>query len=178
MFIDFLRLKSKYDRVAWNLHPVVMAHEILTRCDRSQAAELWRRSLAEESHEAADRYLVQLGELSGTYGMRLATVADRIGERFIQPLAIDRVRGLVRPAIEDARHDRPSTAFSLLEEEIEALSSDPSGAGLDLPDWLEALEDEVSDSQAALRQEAAEGETDERIAQIHISADDVLDQLS
>ena len=178
MFIDFLRLKSKYDRVAWNLHPVVMAHEILTRCNRSQAAELWRRSLAEESREAADRYLVQLGELSDAYGMRLATVADRIGERFIQPLAIDRVRGLVRPAMEDARHDRPSTAFSLLEEEIEAISSDPSGAGLDLPAWLEALETEVSDSQAALRQEAAQGETDERIAQILISADDVQAQLS
>ena len=43
MLLDFLRLQSAYDRVAWNLKPVVISHEILVRCGRNEAAQLWRR---------------------------------------------------------------------------------------------------------------------------------------
>ena len=31
MLLDFLRLRTRYDRVCWNLKPVVLAHEILVR---------------------------------------------------------------------------------------------------------------------------------------------------
>ena len=41
------------------------------------------------------------------YGMRLPTIADRIAERFIRPLAIDRMRALVRPAMEQAAKHLP-----------------------------------------------------------------------
>ena len=29
--LDFLRLRADYDRLAWNLRPVVLAHEVLVR---------------------------------------------------------------------------------------------------------------------------------------------------
>ena len=57
--VDFLRLRADYDRVAWNLKPVIMAHEILVRHDRSVAAELWQRALAERTAETADANLAR-----------------------------------------------------------------------------------------------------------------------
>ncbi len=40
--IDCLRLKASYERVCWNIRPIVQAHEVLMRHDRSDTAELWR----------------------------------------------------------------------------------------------------------------------------------------
>ena len=37
--LDFLRLRANYDRMAWNLRPVAVAHETLVRCGRDGAAE-------------------------------------------------------------------------------------------------------------------------------------------
>ena len=42
--------------------------------------------------------------------MRLPTVTDRLAERFIRPLAIDRVRALVKPAMDEARRNCRQTA--------------------------------------------------------------------
>ena len=40
--LDFLRLRTKYDRVCWNLKPVIWAHEILVRRGVNDAAKMWR----------------------------------------------------------------------------------------------------------------------------------------
>src|SRR4029077_5211014 len=138
--IDFLRLRVAYDRVAWNLRPVVMAHEILVRQNRPAAAELWEQALADRTAEAADANLARFEELCEQYGVRLPSVAERLGERFTRPLAIDRVRALVAPAAAAAGTcDR--APFTALQQEIASLAQEPAGAGLDLPDWLAALED-------------------------------------
>ena len=52
--LDFLRLRVHYDRVAWHLKPVLIAHSVLVRRGRSGAAEMWRRALAERTGELAD----------------------------------------------------------------------------------------------------------------------------
>ena len=95
--LDFLRLRVQYDRIAWHLRPVVLAHEILVRRGRMLAAEMWRHAMAERTAEVADALTRRLGELRRKYGMRLPTVDDRLAERFVRPLAIDRVRALVAP---------------------------------------------------------------------------------
>ena len=43
--LDFLRLAASYNRIAWNLRPVVLAHEVLVRQQRGAAAERWRRAI-------------------------------------------------------------------------------------------------------------------------------------
>jgi hypothetical protein len=144
MFLDFLRVKVAYERIQWNLRPVLAAHEVLVRCGAAGAAELWRRTIAQRTSDVADEQLRKLSELQTQYGMRLANVSDRLAERFVRPLAVDRVRALVAPAAEEARKDLPATAFSILEQEASELAQEPSGAGLDPPDWLDALEEEVS----------------------------------
>lgn len=142
--LDFLRLRMAYDRISWNLKPVVWAHEILVRHHEDQAAMSWRRALTDRISSESDRYLNQLADLQKKYAMRMPTVADRLAERFVQPLAIDRIRALVEPAIDEARDggdDHPS--FDMLEHDTAILTREPSGVGLDLPAWLMALEEEV-----------------------------------
>jgi hypothetical protein len=138
-FLDFLRLLCNYERVVWNLKPVVVAHELLVRRGCNAAAQMWRRALSERIAEEADRYQERLGKLQQRYAMQLPTIADRVGERFLRPLIIDRMRALVVPAIEHPE----SSAFEILEHEAQVLTREPSGVGFDPPAWLIALEEEV-----------------------------------
>jgi hypothetical protein len=143
MLLDFLRLKAGYERIAWNLRPVIMAHDILVRRGHIAAAEIWRRAIIERTHEAADRFLKRLAELRGQYGMRLTTIGDLLEERFVRVLAIDRLRALIGPAIEQAREGQPPRAFEALRQEIEEFTQNPTGVGLDLPAWLAQIEEEA-----------------------------------
>jgi len=143
MLFDFLRLQVSYDRMAWVLRPVVHAHEILLRRGRGHAAELWRRALMERTTDEADDFTRKLAQLQKKYAMRMPTVADRIGERFVRPMAVDRICALVEPALREAAEEGESTAFSLLQQEAEALADDPTGVGFDLPEWLQTLDEEV-----------------------------------
>lgn len=174
--IDFLRLRAGYDRVAWNLKPVIWAHEILVRRRRALAAEMWCQAFEERTSEAADIHLKRLEELSQKYGMRLATVSDRIGERFVRPLVIDRLKALVEPALSDDQ-DLREIAFTGLEQEIADLASEPCGAGLDLPDWLAALEDEVTLARSRSSHQSSSDRLSNRIGQVALSWQDLLTQL-
>ncbi len=141
--LDFLRVKVGYERIHWNLRPVMMAHEVLVRRGCHGAAEMWRRAMADRTNDAAEQQLKRLAELQNQYAMRLPTISDRLSERFIRPLTIDRIRSLIEPAATEARQGLPPEAFLLLEQEASELAQEPCGAGLDLPDWLELLAQEV-----------------------------------
>ncbi|MCI0357452.1 MAG: hypothetical protein L0211_03080 [Planctomycetaceae bacterium] len=159
MLLDFLRLRTRYDRVCWNLKPVVLAHEILVRRDQDDAARIWRRALTERINDEADQYLAKLAELQKKYAMRMPTVADRLAERFVRPLAIDRIRALVAPAIDEAQSAaKDCPKFEMLKHDTEYLTREPTGVGLDVPAWLVALEEEV---EQALRPEYQRRQDDE-----------------
>jgi hypothetical protein len=143
MLLDFLRLRTRYDRVCWNLKPVVLAHEILVRRSQEQAARIWRKALTDRINDEANQYLAKLADLQKKYAMRMPTVADRLAERFIRPLAIDRIRALVAPAIEEAKQGGECTNFEILDHDTGFLTREPTGVGLDVPAWLVALEEEV-----------------------------------
>jgi hypothetical protein len=162
MLLDFLRLRSRYDRVCWNLKPVVLAHEILVRRAQDQAARIWRKALTERINDEADQYLVKLAELQKKYAMRMPTVADRLAERFVRPLTIDRIRALVAPAIEEARQGGDAPKFEMLQHDTDYLTREPTGVGLDVPAWLVALEEEVDDVLFACSQ----GCTDDYLARV------------
>ena len=154
--LDFLRLRASYDRVAWNLQPVVLAHEVLVRGGHDEAADVWRAAVADRTSSIAEDHLKKFTRLNRKYGMRLPSIADRLGERFVRPLVVDRLCALIEPAMEDAhgrmlrsppmQHrgtgDEPG-AFDRLEQGIQEFTRDISGAGFDVPAWLEALEQEV-----------------------------------
>jgi hypothetical protein len=175
-FVDFLRQRAAYDRVAWNLKPVVWAHEILVRHHRDDAAEMWRQAFAERTSDAADERLRNLAALATEYGMQIPTISDRVSERFVRPLVIDRLRAMVEPAMHgEGRRSRDS--FAQLESEIAALASEPHGAGLDVPDWLSALEDEVTAARSRLNHASSSDRLSRRIGQVCLSWTEILEQL-
>jgi hypothetical protein len=173
--LDFLRLKCVYERIHWNLRPVMMVHEVLVRRGRDRAARLWSRAMAKETQATADQQLQRLADLQKKYGMRLSTIADRLAEQFLQPLAIDRLRALIRPAIAESRQQSPPHAFLALESEAGRLAEEPSGAGLDLPEWLAILEEEVDRSVVSDEESLDELAAFPRIA---LSWDEIQAQLA
>ncbi len=180
--LDFLRLRVHYDRIAWHLKPVVAAHLVLVRRGRLGAAEMWRRALAERTAELADTLQKRCAELETKYAMRLPTITDRLAERFVRPLAIDRVRALIRPAIEEVRHPERAASrggtFELLEQEVEELAQQPTGVGLDVPAWLASLEQEA-DERHAFSPAGENGEqTGPPIGQAPLDLADVQRQLT
>lgn len=142
MLMDMLRLRIRYDRVAWNLVPVTQVHEILVRRSCPVAAEAWRVEMMHRTAETADKIMRRLQALQKKYSMRLSTIADRVGERFIRALEIDRVKSLVEPVM-DATGLQDNSAIDALQQMIDELTHEPTGVGLDMPRWLVVVEDEV-----------------------------------
>jgi hypothetical protein len=153
-----------------------MAHEILVRHNRPAAAEMWQQALSDRTAETADANLARFEELCNQYGVRLPSVAERLGERFTRPLAIDRVRALVAPAVAAADTD-DHTPIAALEQEISSLAQEPAGAGLDLPDWLAALEEEVSIVRCRRRRQDTD-DAPRRIQQVRLTWEDWQRQIA
>jgi hypothetical protein len=140
--LDFLRLKASYERTAWRLKPLTLVHEVLARHDGSAAA-LWRRQVEQLTSEPAGEHLKDLARLEREHGIRLATVADRLGERFVTPMAIDRLCALIGPALRQAREQLDKDEPGPLEEELRPFADTPTGVGMDVPPWLARLEQEL-----------------------------------
>ncbi|HID75314.1 MAG TPA: hypothetical protein EYP56_04880 [Planctomycetaceae bacterium] len=141
--LDFLRLLASYERVLWNLRPVLLAHQVLVRNGYMEAAWQWRDAVIQRTQDVAEEHLKRLNKLTRRHAMRLASVADRVNERFIRPLDVDRACALVEPAIKELENDGPGPNCQRLEAEVARLAEQPSGAGFDLPPWLESLQDQV-----------------------------------
>ncbi len=143
ILLDMLRLKVRYDREAWKLRPLALAHEALCQRGFDTLAAHWRSLIAGPKLDFADELLNELNERETRYGVRLRTVRDRLEERFTRPLEIDRAAAQVAPAAEAARagltEDNP--AFARLQTAIEPLEAIVSGVGLDVPTWVRRLED-------------------------------------
>ena len=176
--LDFLRLRANYDRLAWNLRPVTLAHQVLMRCGREGAAEIWRRAVAERTSPIAEEHLRRFHRLCKKYGMRLPSIAEHLGERFIQPLEIDRLCALLRPAIDEIRNGHPPKALRQLEEHIGRFTQKPAGAGFELPSWLDALEQEMERIQWQAAEEDPESSDPLiRLAQVPLSRAEVEKQV-
>ena len=143
MLLDFLRLRVRYDRVAWHLRPVIWSHERLVRRGCQPVARRWRRAVRQRIGQEPERYLDRLEKLQQRYAMQMPSVADRIQERFLMPMRVDRIRAYVGDAIRHRDAEEGSRAIESLRLETRMLTHEPKGAGLELPSWLASLEDEV-----------------------------------
>ncbi len=179
MLLDFLRLRVRYDRVCWNLRPIFWTHEVLVRGGCHHTAQQWRRALAERIGSEADLYLEQLGKLQKKYAMRMPTVADRLQERFTRPMTIDRMKALVGPAIRHFRATGEANhSFDLLIEECKLMMEQPTGVGLDIPQWLASLEEEVDNVLENQRGFSQRPQYDAAVGYRYISAEHIVDQLN
>jgi hypothetical protein len=175
--LDLLRLAASYERTAWNMRPVILAHHVLVRHGRGKAAEIWRDAVAERTAAVADEHVERFERLSRKYGMRLRSIADRLGERFVQPLAIDRLCALVRPAVEELRGGRTPESFKQLEREVAPFTKEPSGVGFDTPSWLEALESEAEEVRAGTLEEDELADPFFRVPEVRLTLDQIRRQV-
>ncbi|MDO5553412.1 MAG: hypothetical protein Q4G68_06585 [Planctomycetia bacterium] len=160
MFLDMLRVLTGYERVAWNLKPVYWVHDTMIRAKRSQAAALWEQSVARKSSNIAEENIRNYNHLSARYGIWIPSIHERLQERFIRPLQIDRMCAVVPQAIRDVRKPGPSLSFQLLEDQIAKFAETPMGVGYEIPEWLETLQEEVMNSQAAAKGEERDKQND------------------
>ena len=141
--LDFLRHEAEYERQAWNLAPMELAHEVLARMGRTSAADLWRQNLEAKTAPLAKSFLQKLKRLEKQYGMRLPGISDRLAERFVKPLLLDRILALVKPALRDARAGASSPSFERLKIECNEYLSTTLGSALEPQPWLQTLEEEI-----------------------------------
>jgi hypothetical protein len=177
ILLDFLRLQARYNRVCWNLRPVILAHDVLTRRGFQDAAQLWQQELTSRIGDRAEKFVESLKGLQRAYAMRMPTVADRINERFVKPLVIDRIRAFVEPAMAESKSNGDHVNFDMLKAETDQLTSDPTGVGLDVPEWLEALEDEVDRLIVKEMRDGDPPHIDELMPQMPITYEQVEDQV-
>ena len=170
---DFLRIKASYERNAWQFRPLGLAHQVLAKRSAGVAA-LWREQFRELSSQVAEEHVDQLTKLEEEHGMHLATIADRVKERFAGPFAIDRLCALVEPAMEQAKDGGTGKE---LEEAVKPFASVPTGVGLDLPVWLRRMQEEVGRVENAQTALASLAETLYQIPKIAVSLNDLQQQM-
>jgi hypothetical protein len=149
ILLDFLKLESSYERQAWNLSPLVIAHEVLAREGLPDAARLWQDVLQRKTHQLAEQHVHKLKRLEKVHGIRLPGITDRLNERFVKPLVLDRILAMIEPVMNASRAGRDASAFQSLRPEIEKYLETSSGAAFDVHPWLQALEEEVQRVEAA-----------------------------
>ncbi len=140
---------------------------------------LWEESLKQFTRDLANQHLDQLARLERARGVRLSTVADRLGERFIKPLALDRLCALIEPAMLEARQSPTAArpAMDRLRQELQTYTATPFGVGLDVPYWLRRMEMEVHRVQATQTTIAVLAEGHFRIPRRPLSPEEVQRQL-
>ena len=143
MLLDMLRVQVGYERISWNLKPIYWIHDSMIRAGCEGAALLWEQVFGKRSVNAAEEHIRLYQRLCDKYGMWLPSVHERLQERFVRPLQIDRMCGLVPKAIRQAQRGEPSTAFDELYAQIAIFAKDPMGVGFEMPEWLAALRNEV-----------------------------------
>jgi hypothetical protein len=175
--LAFLRLKASYERHAWQLRPLLLVHEILAR-RRSPAAARWQEQVADLTEEIAEQHLEELARLEKAHGMHLRTIADRLRERFVKPLAIDRLCALIEPAIDEAHHpERGQDAFAQLESGLVAYRDTPTGVGLEVPEWLRRLQGEVQRVRMARTAVATLAESQFQIPKVVVPLEELSRQM-
>ena len=110
VLLDFLRIKAEHERIAWTLRPVNMAHRVLARRAAVDAAQAWRERMRDETSETAAGLVERLARLETHWGVRLASVADRVRRPFTMALEQDELEALVDPAVQELFTGHPAGA--------------------------------------------------------------------
>lgn len=145
ILLDFLRLKSAYERDNWRLRPLLLTHEVLCRRNRTADAARWQEVISAYFRAQSEQHLQELGRLEGRHGIKLRTVRERLEERFVSSLAQDRLAAQL-PSLWNAARKPGSDVTPLLlqfNESLNWFTANPVGAGLETPTWIRRLEREM-----------------------------------
>jgi hypothetical protein len=139
ILLDQLRLKAEYDRIAWTLRPVSMAHRVLARRGAADAAAAWRARMRDETRDTAAGLVERLAAVEAAWSVRLASVGDRIRRPFTAALEQDELEALAPPTVAELVTGQPVGAGDRLEAKAVSFLGLAGGSGVEVPDWLEQL---------------------------------------
>ena len=119
---------------------------------------MWAQRLEKSTKAEADAQVARLLQIEGRHAARLGTVRDKVEERFVKPMALDRICALVKPVQEEAkvwlasedcegaslsRERYACPALAQFQEEVDSFAVKPVGVGRDVPEWLRRLDAEI-----------------------------------
>jgi hypothetical protein len=139
VLLDFLRIKAEHERIAWTLRPVNMAHRVLARRAAGDAAQAWRERMQDETGATAASLAERLTQREHQWGVRLASLSDRVRRPFTTALEHDELEALVVPAVQELFTGSPAGAGARLEENARKCLGAASGSGVEVPAWLDRL---------------------------------------
>ncbi len=178
MLLAFLRLEADYDRKAWDLTPVAIVHEALARNGALTAAEIWQDVFRIKTEAMSEQKLHNLARLERACSIKLPSLRDRLNERFIKPLTLDRILALVPEAIEDARKQVPSEAFEVLSDKVDSYLETTSGSAMDIPPWLYTLEHEIATQEQSDHFDLDSPVTPVTLSEVDISLREFSEQIA
>ena len=147
MFLDMLRVLTMYERISWNLKPVYWVHQTLIKYGFNNAAALWEERLGQKSVKTSEEILRSYQKLSQQYGISLPSISERLSERFVRPLQIDQMCGLIPEVTQRVRTEgEENESFRQLSNQVEFFANQQAGIGFEPPEWLRILQDEVADT--------------------------------
>lgn len=144
ILFDFLRLLGEYDRLAWDIRPFINAHNVMVREKNYDVADSWFESIEDRSAYQAKQFIRRYRKLCLKHGIIVKTVADRLEERFVKPMAINKLCALLEPAIQESRAGAETPSFTKFLELVKEFTAEASGTGYEPPAWLEEIEDEIN----------------------------------
>ncbi|MFL5330580.1 MAG: hypothetical protein ACJ8C4_16885 [Gemmataceae bacterium] len=146
ILIDYLRLKTAYERDNWRMRPLFLTHEILCRRRRTGDAARWQEVISVYMQATAQQHLRELERLETRHGVKLRTVRERLEERFVASLAQDRLAAHLAPLWESIRQNdaQLNDRLARFKEALSGFSANPVGAGVDTPQWIRRLEREIA----------------------------------
>ncbi len=144
MLFDFLRLLGEYDRMAWDMRPFINAHKTMVYEKNYEVADSWCESIKERSGFHAQRFIRRYRKLCLKYGLTIKTIGDRLEERLVKPMAINKLCALLEPSIQEARAGGKTPSFNKLLELVGEFIAEPTGTGYEPPTWLEEIENEIN----------------------------------
>lgn len=144
VLLDFLRTQVRFYRLWWNLHPICLIHQELARFGCHEVAEELAEEVTREIQHISDQLMKDLRSLQKKYSVEMATITDRMALKQQMPLCesylIARVT-LLHRASQGCTVDQ-----ALLDDfcrQVDELAEAPCGAGFEMPEWLQALDEEV-----------------------------------
>jgi hypothetical protein len=146
LLLDFLRLKTAYDRDNWRLRPLLLTHEVLCRRRRTVDAARWQDVISVYTRAQSEQHLQELARLETKHALKLRTIRERLEERFVASLAQDRLAAQLGSLWEAARNgtDDATPRLAAFVESLKPFTANPVGAGLETPDWIRRLEREMA----------------------------------
>lgn len=140
--LDFLRLAAEFNRLTWNMEPATIAHRVMLELGRRHDAAAWRNEYYYRTEAMQRDFRRRFQTLVHKHGMTLAGISQRIEHGIREPVEIARLRVAAARAVRALHRGEGSEQAAELQAVVTQFKYYSAGTGIELPNWIVALQDE------------------------------------